>query len=90
MPGGNPYMMFISQEKLKGYQGKMIIGIRQLAEDEHDKYSMQNKPRTPEPNTGRIEDPYRLRVIQLGCYYLAEDDMWKTDGLTVSNICILL
>jgi hypothetical protein len=85
IPGGNKHMIFISQQELGCYMGKMVIGLRQLKPEEFDTYSMKSKPKTPKNATGYIDHPYQLRVVQSACYYMNEDNQWSTKGLWVSG-----
>ena len=66
------------------------MGIRELSEDEYDKYSNVNPPKTPQKGTGRVSKPYKLKTYCNGCYHKNDEyvqgtnKQWKTSGCKVS------
>ena len=63
----------------------MYVGLRQLSQEEWDKYSDSFQPRTPEAGTGQITSPYNIEPSQCACYYRNPNtDTWENDGVTVS------
>ncbi|CAF1390512.1 unnamed protein product, partial [Adineta ricciae] len=84
----NIYKYYLDNQKTSGHQS-LIFGIRELSEMElHDYCSATNTsfnnntlPITDTPCTFTAD--YALRIYTSGCYYLDENNNWKSDGLIV-------
>ncbi|CAF4380400.1 unnamed protein product, partial [Adineta steineri] len=68
----------------------LIFGIRELNSTEINNYCLNNSsintslPITNEPFN--FTSNYELRIYTSGCYYLDDNNNWKSDGLTVGPL----
>ncbi|UJR18466.1 hypothetical protein I4U23_005372, partial [Adineta vaga] len=77
------YLQFIDNQQAIGHQ-VLIIGLRELNPTEM-KNSCANKS-FPIPNEPvEFTSDYQLRIYSSGCYYLNEQNQWKSDGLIVGS-----
>ncbi|CAF3754605.1 unnamed protein product [Adineta steineri] len=83
------YRYFIDNQQAPGHQS-LIFGIRELNSTEINNYCLNNSsintslPITDEPYD--FTSNYELRIYTSGCYYLDENNNWKSDGLTVGPL----
>ncbi|CAF4201484.1 unnamed protein product, partial [Adineta steineri] len=83
------YRYFIDNQQTPGHQS-LIFGIRELNSTEINTYCLNNSsintslPITDEPF--RFTSNYELRIYTSGCYYLDENNNWKSDGLIVGSL----
>jgi hypothetical protein len=79
------YTYFINNQQTSGHQS-VIFGLRELNSTEINDFcsttSVLNPPITNE-RYNFISD-YELRIYTSGCYYLDQNNQWKSDGLLVS------
>jgi len=89
--GVNPYVVFIDNSVIKDRVGSWYIGLRQLTEDEYDKYDDDNPPPAPAAFTGRITSNYTLVTYTSGCYYCQPiDGHWSSAGCKVLYVIFSL
>ena len=66
----------------------MIFALRELNSTETNNYcsnlSITDPPRTDQRLN--LTSEYRLRIYTSGCYYLSENNQWKSDGLIVGPL----
>ncbi|CAF1386372.1 unnamed protein product [Adineta steineri] len=82
------YRYFIDNQQTSGHQS-LIFGIRELNSTETDNYCSQNSsinilPITDQPFN--FTSNYELRIYTSDCYYLDENNIWKSDGLIVGSL----
>ncbi|CAF0773839.1 unnamed protein product [Adineta steineri] len=83
------YRYFIDNQQTPGHQS-LIFGIRELNSTEMNNYCLNNSsintslPITDEPFN--FTSNYELRIYTSGCYYLDENNNWKSDGLIVGSL----
>ncbi|CAF0947824.1 unnamed protein product [Adineta steineri] len=83
------YRYFIDNQLTPTHQS-LIFGIRELNSTEMNNYCLNNSsintslPITNEPFN--FASNYELRIYTSGCYYLDENNQWKSDGLTVGPL----
>ncbi|CAF4148171.1 unnamed protein product, partial [Adineta steineri] len=83
------YRYFIDNQQTPGHQS-LIFGIRELYSTEMNNYCLNNSsintslPITDEPFT--FTSNYELRIYTSGCYYLDDNNNWKSDGLIVGSL----
>ncbi|CAF1124779.1 unnamed protein product [Adineta steineri] len=83
------YRYFIDNQQTPGHQS-LIFGIRELNSTEMNNYCLNNSsintslPITDEPFN--FTSNYELRIYTSGCYYLDENNDWKSDGLIVRSL----
>ncbi|CAF4385862.1 unnamed protein product, partial [Adineta steineri] len=83
------YRYFIDNQQTPGHQS-LIFGIRELNSTEINNYCLNNSsintslPINDEPFN--FMSNYELRIYTSGCYYLDENNQWKSDGLTVGPL----
>ncbi|CAF4158129.1 unnamed protein product, partial [Adineta steineri] len=82
------YRYFIDNQQTPTHQS-LIFGIRELNLTEINHYclnssSLNSLPITDEPFN--FTSNYELRIYTSGCYYLDENNNWKSDGLTVGPL----
>ena len=80
------YTYFLDNQQTHGHQS-IIFGLRELNSREMINYCFNrslsnNFPIINEPNA--FTSNYALRVYISGCYYLDQNNQWKSDGLLVS------
>ncbi|CAF1184610.1 unnamed protein product [Adineta ricciae] len=80
------YTYFVDNQRTAGHQS-VIFGLRELNETEMGQrclnISKENLPITNEPF--HFTSNYQLRAYTSGCYYLDDDQQWKSDGLLVGS-----
>ena len=85
--GVNPYVVFLDNNVIKNRVGSWYIGLRQLAEAEHDVYNDANPPPAPAAFTGRLTSNFTLITYTSGCYYCQPtDNHWSSAGCKVCNL----
>ncbi|CAF1222396.1 unnamed protein product, partial [Adineta steineri] len=83
------YRYFIDNQQTPGHQS-LIFGIRELNSTEINNYCLNNSsintslPITDQPFN--FTSNYELRIYTSGCYYLDENNNWKSDGLIVRSL----
>ena len=81
------YRYFIDNQKTSGHQA-VIFGLRELNETEMINYcsisSIVNPPITDQ--RFHFTTNYQLRIYTSGCYYLDQNNQWKSDGLVVGPL----
>ncbi|CAF3707907.1 unnamed protein product [Adineta steineri] len=83
------YRYFIDNQQTPGHQS-LIFGIRELNSTEMNNYCLNNSsintslPITDQPFN--FTSNYELRIYTSGCYYLDENNNWKSDGLIVGSL----
>ncbi|CAF1131898.1 unnamed protein product [Adineta steineri] len=83
------YRYFIDNQQTPGHQS-LIFGIRELNSIEMNNYCLNNSsintslPITDEPYD--FTSNYELLIYTSGCYYLDENNNWKSDGLIVGSL----
>ncbi|CAF1293793.1 unnamed protein product, partial [Adineta steineri] len=83
------YRYFIDNQQPPGHQS-LIFGMRELNSTEMNNYCLNNSsinmslPITDEPYD--FTSNYELRIYTSGCYYLDENNNWKSDGLIVGSL----
>ncbi|CAF1484404.1 unnamed protein product, partial [Adineta steineri] len=83
------YRYFIDNQQTPTHQS-LIFGVRELNSTEINNYCLNNSsintslPITDEPFN--FTSNYELRIYTSGCYYLDENNQWKSDGLTVGPL----
>ncbi|CAF1004007.1 unnamed protein product [Adineta steineri] len=83
------YRYFIDNQQTPGHQS-LIFGIRELNSTETNNYCLNNSsintslPITDEPYD--FTSNYELLIYTSGCYYLDENNNWKSDGLIVGPL----
>ncbi|CAF0849209.1 unnamed protein product [Adineta steineri] len=82
------YRYFIDNQQTPGHQS-LIFGIRELNSTEMNNYCLNNSSiNTSLPITDEsfnFTSNYELRIYTSGCYYLDENNNWKSDGLIVGS-----
>jgi hypothetical protein len=87
----NIYKYFINNQQTSGHQS-LIFGIRELNSIEIINYCLNNSEINTLPITDQpfnFTSNYQLRIYTSGCYYLDENNNWKSDGLIVSVFSFL-
>ncbi|CAF4200745.1 unnamed protein product, partial [Adineta steineri] len=83
------YRYFIDNQQTPGHQS-LIFGIRELNSTEINNYCLNNSSiNTSLPITDEsfnFISNYELLIYTSGCYYLDENNNWKSDGLTVGPL----
>ncbi|CAF1360361.1 unnamed protein product, partial [Adineta steineri] len=83
------YRYFIDNQQTLGHQS-LIFGIRELNSTEMNNYCLNNSSiNTSLPITDQsinFTSNYELRLYTSGCYYLDENNNWKSDGLIVGPL----
>ncbi|UJR09075.1 hypothetical protein I4U23_013322 [Adineta vaga] len=84
------YKYYIDNEKTSDHQS-LIFGIRELSILEMNEYCWNNK--TLDNSSVPVTDiecnftsNYELRIYTSGCYYLDENNNWKSEGLVVGPL----
>ncbi len=84
------YRYFLNNQQTSGHQS-VIFGIRELNSTEIinvcSNSSIENPPITNQ--RFNFTSNYQLRIYTSGCYYLDENNQWKSDGLLVSIVFCL-
>ena len=81
------YKYFIDNEQTKDHQS-VLFGIRQLKPNEIHSFQTKSSSTTNLPNLNtkfNFTCDYDLRIYTSGCYYLDENENWKSDGLLVGS-----
>ncbi|CAF4402529.1 unnamed protein product, partial [Adineta steineri] len=83
------YRYFINNQQTLGHQS-LIFGIRELNSTEIKNYCLNNSSiNTSLPITDKsfnFTSDYELRIYTSGCYYLDDNNSWKSDGLIVGSL----
>lgn len=84
------YGYSIDNEKTKNHD-KMIFGIRELSLFETSEYCLSSsslllKSVPVRDEVLNVTCDYSIRVYLSGCYYLNENNQWKSDGLIVGHL----
>ncbi|CAF1181508.1 unnamed protein product [Adineta steineri] len=83
------YRYFIDNQQTPTHQS-LIFGIRELNSTEMNNYCLNNSSiNTSLPITDEsinFTSNYELRIYTSGCYYLDENNNWKSDGLIVGSL----
>jgi hypothetical protein len=79
------YAYFIDNQRTEGHQS-VVFGLRELNTTEMINFcsniSINNPPIINE--RFNFTSDYELRIYTSGCYYLDQNNQWKSDGLLVS------
>ena len=91
------YTVSVPTEVYRGRSGKWIVGIRQLEDEQHDKYGVDNPLATVAPLTGRITTNYSIRSWSATCAYMDAgswkrniDPEWLSAGLSVCTLALFI
>ncbi|CAF1191151.1 unnamed protein product [Adineta steineri] len=78
------YTYFIDNQQTSGHQS-IIFGLRELNSTEIRDYCSNSQLTSPPITNQRFNftSNYELRLYTSGCYYLDENNQWKSDGLLV-------
>ncbi|UJR16672.1 hypothetical protein I4U23_003572 [Adineta vaga] len=77
------YIFFLDNQATLGHRS-LVMGLRELDSNVYcSNYSLNQPPITNEKYN--FTSNYELRVFTSGCYYLDENDEWKSDGLIVGS-----
>ncbi|CAF4336448.1 unnamed protein product, partial [Adineta steineri] len=83
------YRYFIDNQQTPGHQS-LIFGIRELNSTEINNYCSNNSSiNTSLPITDEsfhFTSNYELLIYTSGCYYLGDNNNWKSDGLIVGSL----
>ncbi|CAF0846743.1 unnamed protein product [Adineta steineri] len=83
------YRYFIDNQQTPGHQS-LIFGIRELNSTEMNNYCLNSSSiNTSLPITDEsinFTSNYELLIYTSGCYYLDENNNWKSDGLIVGSL----
>ncbi|CAF1460939.1 unnamed protein product [Adineta steineri] len=82
------YRYFINNQQTPGHQS-LIYGIRELNSTEVNNYCLNNSPINLLPITDEpfnFTSNYEFLLYTSGCYYLDENNNWKSDGLIVGSL----
>jgi hypothetical protein len=84
----DPYTVFITNTQVKNFKGKVVIGLREAATAEIDKYTSANPPPVPAPNTATL-GTYDIFTYSSSCQYFDEKkNQWSAAGCSVS-FCVV-
>ena len=92
MSDADVYEYFLDNEMADGHQS-LIFGLRELDLSEMNSFCLNRSTNTSVPITDKpfyFSSDYGIRVYTSGCYYLDENNQWKSDGLKVSFVLHLL
>ena len=79
------YKYFLDNEQTAGHRS-MVFGLRQLNPIENcSNLSLSFDPPIINEKSNFTSN-YQLRVYSSGCYYLDENDQWKSDGMKVGPL----
>lgn len=81
------YRYFLDNHKTKDHQS-LIFGFRELKSTELNQSCFSQSPNRTVPISDqpfKFHSNYQLRVYTSGCYYLDENNQWRSDGLLVSG-----
>ncbi len=83
------YTYFIDNQQTSGHQS-VIFGLRELNSTEMIDYCTHSQLTSPPITNERFNftSNYELRSYTSGCYYLDENNQWKSDGLVVSSLFV--
>jgi hypothetical protein len=83
------YTYFIDNEQTLDHQS-IIFGLRELNSTEMIDYCTYSQLTSPPITNQRLNftSNYELRLYTSGCYYLDENNQWKSDGLLVKFVCL--
>ncbi|CAF3897839.1 unnamed protein product [Rotaria sordida] len=86
-PWSNLYTYFIDNQRTTGHQS-LIFGLRELNSTEIvdfcSNHTIVNPPISDKPFN--FSSDYQLRIYTSGCYYLDENNQWKSDGLLIGPL----
>ncbi|CAF1124640.1 unnamed protein product [Adineta steineri] len=89
LTGDDIYRYFIDNQQTPGHQS-LIFGIRELNSTEMNNYCLNSSSiNTSLPITDEsinFTSNYELLIYTSGCYYLDENNNWKSDGLIVGPL----
>jgi hypothetical protein len=86
LSSGGIYTYFIGNQRTEGHKS-IIFGLRELSSSEMINYCLNNFSLNDLPiinEQSYFTSNYELRVYKSGCYYLDQNNQWKSDGLLVS------
>ncbi|CAF1500386.1 unnamed protein product, partial [Adineta steineri] len=84
----NIYKYFIDNQQTSDHQ-LLIYGLRELNSTEMIEFCSNNSSNNTYPIADEkfnFTSDYELRIYTSGCYYLDDDNIWKSDGLTVGPL----
>ena len=88
------YLFFIDSSDIGNYRGLLVLGIRELQNDELIKYCPDRKPNIPPyftPLINPIINDFYFLVYTSGCYYIDKSTgKWSSFGMKVINDTSLL
>jgi hypothetical protein len=81
------YRYFLNNQQTFGHQN-ITFGFRELNSTEKNHFCSNTSMDTPPLINERFEftSNYKLRVYTSGCYYLDENNQWKSDGVLVGSL----
>jgi len=81
------YRYFIDNEKTSGHRS-VVFGLRELNSIEVINYCSNISINHPPITDQRFNftSNYELRIYTSGCYYLDQNNTWKSDGLIVGSL----
>lgn len=80
------FRYFLNNNQTKGHQ-KLIFGIRELNSSEFDKCCLNQSNEFElliNDEMFNFSSNYSLRIYSSGCYYLDQNNLWQSDGLSVN------
>ncbi|CAF1470214.1 unnamed protein product [Adineta ricciae] len=87
LPNDSVYTYYVDNQQTNGHQS-IIFGLRELNTTETIQHcsntSLTHPPITDQPFN--FTSDYGLRIYTSGCYYLDENQQWKSDGLVVGPL----
>lgn len=81
------FVQFIDNQHLSNHHS-VIIGIRELKSEELAQFSLETDVLPTFDEFYHFTNNYELRVYMSGCYYLDEDNEWRSNGLIVRSPCL--
>ncbi|PAA75210.1 hypothetical protein BOX15_Mlig002173g1 [Macrostomum lignano] len=96
----DPFTFFVSNDKFNKVKAKVRsrapdwdkdvnkvkFGVRELEEEEFNKYTENNPPPIPYPYSKQFTIKYKVRIFSASCYATRRnEDSWSTSGCTVGN-----
>ncbi|CAF4424692.1 unnamed protein product, partial [Adineta steineri] len=82
------YKYFINNQQSSGHQS-LIFGLRELNSTEFINYCSNNSTNNDLPITDEkfnFTSNYQLRIYTSGCYYLDQNNQYKSDGVIVGPL----
>ena len=85
LTNGTIYKYFLDNEQTSGHRS-IVFGLRELGLfDNCSHLSLSMKPPIISEKSNFTSN-YQLRIYTSGCYYLDENNQWKSDGMKVGPL----